>query len=101
MRGRTPPCQTPRCFERTAYFHPLGIGKFDLAPQLTTDQCDIVLHFLHRYATWCIRTRRVAATQGARTLYRQIAEAMVQLDEQPSPSWRDCIGLNDDRYGRR
>ena len=37
--------------------------------------------FLRRYATWCIRTERYAAAQGAAGLHRALAD-VVQWNEQ-------------------
>lgn len=44
----------------------------ELEPAVTDDKRFLLSLFLRRYVTWCARTRRFAAMQGAAHLYREV-----------------------------
>lgn len=65
------------------HYHPKGVGNLETAPTLTAGQRDVVLLFLRRYVTWCVRAGRIPAAEGARVLAKRVGRARVTLDEQP------------------
>jgi len=81
------------------FCHPRGAGNVEVMPSITAPERDLVLYLLRRYVTWCVRSGRLPAAEGARVLAKRVGRAHVTLDEQPGP---DRIGPDtDSRRDRR